>query len=107
MTGTLGVPLIKSGSLEISAERSQSWNWGETEMESVEVGSVRTITVPPMSRVKASLMATRCSYDIPFSYTQRDVLKNGTTKVYKKNDGLFSGDNGYDYKYDIVELPLE
>lgn len=107
LTGTLGVPLIKSGSLEISAERSQSWNWGETEMESVEVGSVRTITVPPMSRVKASLMATRCSYDIPFSYTQRDVLKNGTTKVYKKNDGLFSGDNGYDYKYDIVELPLE
>ncbi|KAI3906017.1 hypothetical protein MKW98_021832 [Papaver atlanticum] len=106
MTGTLGVPRIKSGSLEISGESTQSWNPGTTDTESIEVGSVRTVTVPPMSRVKTSLIATRCSYDIPFSYTQRDVLTNGNIRVSTKSDGLFKGESGYNYKYEIVELPL-
>ncbi|XP_026410270.1 uncharacterized protein LOC113305451 [Papaver somniferum] len=106
VTGTHAVPDIKSGSLEISTEVTKSFEWGETETETQEVGSVRTITVPPMSRVKATLKGTRVSYDIPFSYTQRDVLINGTTKVSVKNDGLFTGKGGYDYKHEIVQLAL-
>ncbi|KAI3834160.1 hypothetical protein MKW98_018210 [Papaver atlanticum] len=107
MIGTLGVPLISLGSLEISAEGAKSWNWGEMKTESLEVGSVRTVTVPPMSRVKVSLMATRLSYDIPFSYTQYDVLKDGSTKVSEKNDGVFTRNNGYGYRYEAAPLPLE
>ncbi|KAI3938518.1 hypothetical protein MKX01_030811 [Papaver californicum] len=106
-TFTLGVPLISSGALEISGEGTKSSDWGETKTESLEVGSVRTVTVAPMSRVKVSLMATRLSYDIPFSYTQYDVLKNGSTKVYEKNDGIFIGNNGYGYRYEAVPLALE
>ncbi|KAI3877175.1 hypothetical protein MKX03_001412, partial [Papaver bracteatum] len=106
MTGTYGVPKINSGSFEISSESTQSGDRGKTETESIEVGCVRTVTVPPMSRVKTSLMATRCSYDIPFSYTQRDVLMNGITRVSTKNDGLFKGESGYNYNYKMVELSL-
>ncbi|KAI3852157.1 hypothetical protein MKW92_020910 [Papaver armeniacum] len=106
MTGTYGVPKINSGSFEISSESTQSWDRGTTETESIEVGCVRTVTVPPMSRVKTSLMATQCSYDIPFSYTQRDVLMNGNTRVSTKNDGLFKGETGYNYNYEMVELSL-
>ncbi|KAI3844187.1 hypothetical protein MKW92_041664, partial [Papaver armeniacum] len=98
---------VSSGAIEISAEVTESKSWGETHSESQEVGSLKTITVPPMTRVKGSLMATRVSYDIPFSYTQHDVLKNGTTKDYEKNDGVFTGHNGYGYKYDVVNLPLQ
>ncbi|KAI3862019.1 hypothetical protein MKW92_016323 [Papaver armeniacum] len=107
MTCTVGVPGVSSGAIEISAEVTESKSWGETHSESQEVGSLKTITVPPMTRVKGSLMATRVSYDIPFSYTQHDVLKNGTTKDYEKNDGVFTGHNGYGYKYDVVNLPLQ
>ncbi|KAI3865108.1 hypothetical protein MKX03_011439, partial [Papaver bracteatum] len=106
MTGTYGVPKINSGSLKISSESTQSWDGGKTETESIEVGCVRTVTVPPMSRVKTSLMATQCSYDIPFSYTQRDVLMNGNTRVCTKNDGLFKGESGYNYNYEMDELSL-
>ncbi|KAI3944510.1 hypothetical protein MKW92_012660 [Papaver armeniacum] len=105
-TGTFGVPGA-SVSLEISTEVTKSWDSGETQTESLEVGSVRTVTVPPMTRVKASLMATQVSYDIPFSYTQRDVLMDGSKRVSKRYDGLFKGSNGYNYKYHVVELPLE
>ncbi|XP_026420757.1 uncharacterized protein LOC113316823 [Papaver somniferum] len=94
MSYTAGIPSISSGKFEISTEATGSRNWGQTDTESKEVGSVKTVTVKPMSRVKASLMATRLSYDIPFSYTQYDVLMNGTTKVSEKNDGIFTGQNG-------------
>ncbi|XP_026430873.1 uncharacterized protein LOC113327987 [Papaver somniferum] len=107
VTGSFGVPKIASGSLDISVEHTRSWNWGEMVSERTHVGSIRTVVVSPMSRVKASLVATRCSYDIPFSYTQRDFLKNGSIKVYNKKDGLLSGTDGYDFKYDLVELSLK
>ncbi|KAL5726953.1 hypothetical protein ACHQM5_000194 [Ranunculus cassubicifolius] len=106
-TATFGVPLIASGQLEISAEVTGSMDWGETKTESLEVGSEKTVIVSAMTRVKASLMATRVSYDVPFSYTQYDVLTDGSTKVYEKNDGVFTGNNGYGYRYEVVELPLE
>ncbi|XP_026420286.1 uncharacterized protein LOC113316289 [Papaver somniferum] len=107
MTCTAGVPGVSSGAIEISADITGSQSWGETHTETQEVGSVKTITVPPMTRVKGSLMATRVSYDIPFAYTQHDVLKNGSPKVYEKNDGVFTGHNGYGYKYEVVNLPLQ
>ncbi|KAI3987745.1 hypothetical protein MKX01_028479 [Papaver californicum] len=94
---TLKVGVKTTFTLGISAEGTKSSNWGEMKTESLKVGL----------RVKVSLMATRFSHDIPFSYTQYDVLKNGSTKVYEKNDGNFTGNNGYGYRYEAVPLPLE
>ncbi|KAI3862922.1 hypothetical protein MKW92_049516 [Papaver armeniacum] len=93
--GSAGIPFVTDGKIEISTEVSNSWDWGETKEESLQVGSVRTVDVPPMSRVRGNLMATRLSYDIPFSYTQRD------------DDGLFTGHNGYGYYFEFVPLPLD
>ncbi|KAI3945164.1 hypothetical protein MKW92_028361 [Papaver armeniacum] len=107
MTVTAGVPDIASGTLEISGEVTKYAEWGGTETKTDEVGNVKTITVAPMTRVKVSMIATRVSYDIPFSYTQHDVLKDGSTKITEKNDGLFTGHNGYNYRYEAVPLPLE
>ncbi|KAI3912435.1 hypothetical protein MKW92_042676 [Papaver armeniacum] len=107
MTVTAGVPDIASGTLEISGEVTKYADWGGTETKTDEVGNVKTITVAPMTRVKVSMMATRVSYDIPFSYTQHDVLKDGSTKITEKNDGLFTGHNGYNYRYEAFPLPLE
>ncbi|RZC86411.1 hypothetical protein C5167_030490 [Papaver somniferum] len=106
ISGSAGVPFVSGGSFEISTEVANSWDWGETKEESQQVGSVRSVDVPPMTRVRGTLMATRLSYDIPFSYTQTDVLKNGKTVVHLKDDGLFTGHNGYGYYYEIVPLPL-
>ncbi|KAI3908022.1 hypothetical protein MKW98_003667 [Papaver atlanticum] len=86
MTATLGIPLITSGSLEVSAEQTRSLDWGETETQSRGVG---------------------VSYEIPFSYTQRDVLMNGSAKVTEKSDGIFTGNNGYGYRFEVVQLPFE
>ncbi|KAI3969328.1 hypothetical protein MKW92_018936 [Papaver armeniacum] len=102
-----GVPLVMGASIETSYEFNGSYQWGESKEEKIEVGAEFTVTVPPMSSVKVSLMATRASCDIPFSYTQRDVLTNGTVKVYYKSDGLFKGSNSYNYRYESVQIDLE
>ncbi|KAI3888172.1 hypothetical protein MKX03_020570 [Papaver bracteatum] len=107
MTATFGVPDLMSGSLELSSELTTTRNWGETKTEVIEVGTVKTVTVPAMHGVKGTLMATRLSYDVPFSYTQRDTLLNGTTRTTVKNDGIFTGQNGYGYQYEVVPFPLK
>ncbi|KAI3864801.1 hypothetical protein MKX03_035013, partial [Papaver bracteatum] len=107
LSGSAGLPFVTDGKIEISTEVANTWNWGETQTESLEVGNVRTVTVPPMSRVGGSLMATRISYDLPFSYTQRDLMANGTTQVYEKHDGIFTGADGYAYRSEVYDLPFE
>ncbi|KAI3852811.1 hypothetical protein MKX03_028645 [Papaver bracteatum] len=102
-----GVPKVVGVSIETSLEFKTSYQWGEKKEEKLEVGSEYTVDVPPMSGVKVSLMATRASCDIPFSYTQHDVLTNGDLKVYHKSDGLFKGRNAYNYRYESAPLDLE
>ncbi|XP_026445313.1 aerolysin-like protein [Papaver somniferum] len=99
---SVGVPEIAEGKVETSYEFKSSYEWGERNEDELEMGSEYTVTVPPMSSVKVSLMATRASCDIPFSYTQRDVLTNGTVKVYYKNDGIFKGRNAYNYRLAVA-----
>ncbi|KAI3840300.1 hypothetical protein MKW92_008776 [Papaver armeniacum] len=104
---SVGIPTVGEGKVETTYEFKTSYQWGGTNKEELEMGSEYTVTVPPMSSVKVSLMATRASCDIPFSYTQRDVLTNGSVKVYHKNDGLFKGRNAYNYRYESAQHDLE
>ncbi|KAI3958110.1 hypothetical protein MKW98_020752 [Papaver atlanticum] len=101
-----GLPVVGKSEIGVSTEFTASRTWGVTEEKEVEVGKVVSVTVPPKTRLKGSLMATRCSFDIPFSYTQHDVLKDGTPRVTEKDDGVLTGHNGYGYKHKLVELPL-
>ncbi|KAI3879187.1 hypothetical protein MKW98_028754, partial [Papaver atlanticum] len=102
-----GVPLIAKNEIKISLEVQGTWNCGETNEDTVEVGSVKTITLPSMTRVKGTLMGTRVSYDIPYSYTQHIVFKNGNKTSLTKHDGIFTGHDGYDYTYEIVPLQID
>lgn len=104
---SVGVPTVVGAKIETSFEFKSSYQWGERNEDKLEVGSEYTVDVPPMSGVKVSLMATRASCDIPFSYTQHDILTNGAAKVYHKSDGLFKGSNAYNYRYESAPLDLE
>ncbi|KAI3855616.1 hypothetical protein MKW98_020586 [Papaver atlanticum] len=104
---SVGLPTVGELKVETTYEFKTSYQWGGRNEDKLEMGSEYTVTVPPMSSVKVSLMATRASCDIPFSYTQRDVLTNGSIKVYHKNDGLFKGRNAYNYRYESSHHDLE
>ena len=101
-----GVPFIAKGQIEVSAEINSAYQWGETITSTSVVETVYKVTVPPMSRVKVSLLATRGSCDVPFSYTQQDTLTNGKQITYNMDDGVYTGVNSYNFKYETQQEPL-
>lgn len=61
--------------------------WGETKESEQRISSTYKVPIPPMTKVMVRIMATRGTCDVPFSYTQRDLLYNGETIVTEKDDG--------------------
>ncbi|KNA12984.1 hypothetical protein SOVF_120890 [Spinacia oleracea] len=90
-----GKPLIFGASIQINATFDAEYEWGETKTETITLTDSATIRVPPMSSVVARLVATRGRCDIPFSYTVRDVLTTGQTRIYQVDGGVFNGVNNY------------
>ncbi|RVW64277.1 hypothetical protein CK203_052261 [Vitis vinifera] len=101
-----GVPFIADGKLEISSEFSGTYEWGETESVTTAMETVYNVTVPAMTKVTVSMIATQGSCDVPFSYTQRDTLTDGKNVVYNMDDGVYVGVNCFNVKYHTKEEKL-
>ncbi|KAI9107258.1 hypothetical protein K1719_021646 [Acacia pycnantha] len=86
-----GLPFIGDGEIEVSVEFS---------------GAYERFTVPPMTMVTVSLLATVGSCDVPFSYTQRDTLTNGKRVPYVMDDGIYTGINSFKFKYETKQEKL-
>ncbi|KAG8090127.1 hypothetical protein GUJ93_ZPchr0011g28269 [Zizania palustris] len=98
-----GIPLIAEANVEINNEFSADYKWGSTIEKSTEQEIVYEVTVPPKTRVTVSLIASQGSCDVPFSYKQKDVLYDGQTVTYDMDDGIYTGINCYDFKYETKE----
>ncbi|KAF7142676.1 hypothetical protein RHSIM_Rhsim05G0011500 [Rhododendron simsii] len=101
-----GIPLIVKGRVEVSAEFTGKYEWGETVSTENAVETEYTITVPPMSKVTVSLLATQGSCDVPFSYTQRDTLMDGKQVIYNLDDGVYTGINCFNFFYETKQEKL-
>ncbi|KAA8544868.1 hypothetical protein F0562_019737 [Nyssa sinensis] len=101
-----GVPLIAEGKIEIEAEFTGEYQWGQTNESSTGVETVYTVTVPPMTMVKVSLLATKGSCDVPFSYSQRDTLISGQKITSTMDNGVYTGINCFNFKYETQQVNL-
>lgn len=101
-----GVPLIAGGGIEISTEFTGQYQWGKTEDSSTMIETIYRVQVPPMSKVKVSLLATKGSCDVPFSYSQRDSLINGTHITHPMDDGVYTGINCFNFRYETKQENL-
>ncbi|KAI8553380.1 hypothetical protein RHMOL_Rhmol05G0011200 [Rhododendron molle] len=101
-----GIPFIVKGRVEVSAEFAGKYEWGETVSTENAVETEYTITVPPMSKVTVSLLATQGSCDVPFSYTQRDTLMDGKQVIYNLDDGVYTGINSFNFFYETKQEKL-
>ncbi|PIA42252.1 hypothetical protein AQUCO_02000013v1 [Aquilegia coerulea] len=102
------VPLIAEGKIELSVDYTTSHEWGETHSTQQSVEASYTVTVPPRTRTNVSMVATRASCDVPFSYTQTDILSNGVPVTKILHDGVFTGGNyfNFDFKEKQVKLKM-
>ncbi|XP_022145135.1 uncharacterized protein LOC111014651 [Momordica charantia] len=87
------VPYIFENKIELSAEFAGSFTWGKTYTFEKEFKNLFKFTVPPKKKVKARLVATKGSCNVPFSYTQRDTLLDGRVVTTTIHDGMFYGVN--------------
>ncbi|KAK4280021.1 hypothetical protein QN277_011705 [Acacia crassicarpa] len=101
-----GVPFIAEGKIDIAAELNGVYQWGDTKTESTALETLYKVTVPPMTKVIVSMLATRGSCDVPFSYTQRDTLTNGKQVTYQMDDGIYTGINSFNFKYETKQETL-
>ncbi|KAG5547073.1 hypothetical protein RHGRI_012938 [Rhododendron griersonianum] len=101
-----GIPLIVKGRVEVSAEFIGKYQWGKTVSTENTVETEYTITVPPMSKVTVSLLATQGSCDVPFSYSQRDTLMDGKQVIYNFDDGVYTGINSFNFFYETKQEKL-
>ncbi|KAK9117092.1 hypothetical protein Sjap_016039 [Stephania japonica] len=102
MTFKVGVPFIASSEVKISLEVTRSYEWGDSSTPSKYVEVSSTVAVPPMSKRKVMVVASKGKCHVPFSYYQRDLLVNGQYVTVKKHDGLYTGVNYFNFSRKIV-----
>lgn len=103
----VGIPKIGAGlTIEFDYEFSKSFSWGTVEEKQKEQNVEYEVTVPPMKKVTVSAVARQAKCDVPFSYTQKDVLYDGTVETTYHDDGMFTGMNSFDVQYVTREEDL-
>ncbi|XP_021905328.1 uncharacterized protein LOC110820206 [Carica papaya] len=107
----LGVPitinspfafLVDESAFETTGEFEGSYEWGAIKKSSRKVEIAYIVgTLEGKSKVTVTLLGTRASADIPFSYTQRDILMDGKEVTYNMDDGLYTSTTTFNFKYEI------
>ncbi|RZC75817.1 hypothetical protein C5167_002331 [Papaver somniferum] len=101
-----GIPEIINEGIEVSGSITVGLQYASTTTTTRLAETVYSVNVLPHTSVKVSLLATKGKCDVPFSYTQCDTLYSGETETYKNYDGVFTGSNAYNLRYETEEKAL-
>ncbi|KAK5841257.1 uncharacterized protein LOC108475101 [Gossypium arboreum] len=105
-TFQVGVPFIGETGVEISLEYETGIEWGKTKTMTTDMTVTHQVRVPPMTKVTVYLKMTNGTCDVPFVFTQKDTLHNGTFVTTDVLGNSFTGTNYYNIQYDSKEEPL-
>ncbi|CAM0943012.1 unnamed protein product [Alopecurus aequalis] len=92
-----GVPIIAHGEVIYSTESGTLDRHTRSETNTDETTITEEYSVPPGTKLAGKLVATRASSDVPYSYKQTGVLKNGDVVTTIHNDGIYTVTNNYNF----------
>lgn len=101
-----GIPFVGEFGLDISYDRSETWEWGESRTEEKTIKYTQTIAIPPGKKVSMKVVAMKAYCDVPFTCKVRDLMTDGTLREYTKTDGLYVGSNEFQFNTEITEVDL-
>ncbi|EAU90851.2 hypothetical protein CC1G_11805 [Coprinopsis cinerea okayama7 len=84
-----GIPFIAQGEAEISISEAYERQWGGSTIESNEVQTSTTVTVPAHTTVRLTVLIYKSQLDIPFTYTERITNFDGTVTEIKNKEGMY------------------
>ncbi|XP_076885486.1 uncharacterized protein LOC143535027 [Bidens hawaiensis] len=93
------VPLITTVGVELSTELGRTHEWGVAETTERTRTATYSVVVPPLTTMKVTHMCSKAASDVPFSYTQRDLLTTGEWISIEKDDGVFKGVNTFNFYF--------
>lgn len=105
-TLTASVPLFSSGSLTTSWEFTAAYEMGSERTTEQTREDTIDIVVKPWTTVSVTRWESLSSHDVPYSYTQEDILLTGVMRRLEKHDGIAIGVNNHDIFYRATEEPI-
>ncbi|XP_008245817.1 PREDICTED: uncharacterized protein LOC103343968 [Prunus mume] len=69
---------------------------------SVNEVAVYKVVLTAMAMVKVKLLATKASYDVSFSYMQRETLADRKIITNDMDDGVYCGTNTFNFKFETT-----
>ncbi|KAM6595034.1 hypothetical protein CsatA_002737 [Cannabis sativa] len=93
------IPFIAEKGIEFSVDYSYKHHWEETTTTETLAEAIYTAKVPGKTKVKVTLVATQGMCDVPFSYTQRDILYDGKVLIRNMDDGVYKGVNMFNFEF--------
>ncbi|KAK9715565.1 hypothetical protein RND81_06G173400 [Saponaria officinalis] len=99
---TSGIPDKVELGFTVSSETTKEYQWGKSIETSYETSGGGPIKVPAWKRVTGKLLASKATFEVPFTYTQTDRLSTGEIKTYQLQDGVFTGVIGYTFTTELV-----
>ncbi|KMT20606.1 hypothetical protein BVRB_1g005860 [Beta vulgaris subsp. vulgaris] len=97
------IPVLVKGTIRLDASYEGSTAWSKTKETTEEISSSVRVVVPPRTTTTITMLIGRGSIDVPYSYTQRDILYDGRVVKNRMHDGIFSGLNTEMIDYTIEE----
>ncbi|CAN0913845.1 hypothetical protein LINGRAHAP2_LOCUS28183 [Linum grandiflorum] len=92
-------------SLEVEAGYQGEHVVGETKETESEMETSFTVQVPPRTQSFVHMTVSRGKIQLPYTYTEREVLQDGTSVANKKVDGLYEGEATHvDYQVEESNL---
>ncbi|CAI9776769.1 unnamed protein product [Fraxinus pennsylvanica] len=84
----IGTPKITDGKVELSGDFTRIHMHGEAMTTTQTLETTYKVTIPAKTRVRVSMLATKGSCNVPFSYTQHDTFTHGQQVTYYMDDGV-------------------
>ncbi|KAL9224613.1 hypothetical protein vseg_000632 [Gypsophila vaccaria] len=92
-----GIPDKFGAEFTVSSEQTRDYQWGNSIEKTSEVTSGMPIKVPPWKHCFGKFLATECTFEIPFTYSQTDRLSTGESVPYPLQYGVFTGVGAYNF----------
>ncbi|KAI3822932.1 hypothetical protein L1987_10533 [Smallanthus sonchifolius] len=91
------IPFIEEGKVQVSADIGYAHEWGGSTTTTFQREMSYDVVVPPLTKKTVTLMCAKAACDVPYSYTQRDLLPDGKWVTTNNDDGIYTGINSYNF----------
>lgn len=101
-TVTAGIPFVVNGNVEVSAELSFTYTYGQTYTSTKTFQYTAEANVPPQKQLYAVVTATQCNVTVGYQATLTVLYADGTTQ-FTKFAGSYAGVTSYDVAVDYTQ----